>query len=104
MEYVGSIITPDPNAPAGDVGGAGPLTVQGLPLLKPPWGRITAIDLNAGEIAWQVPHGATPDHVRDHPQLQGMTYMLDGRQFLVVAVSGGGQFGELIAFALPSRE
>ena len=33
-----------------------------------------------------------------------MTYMLDGRQFLVVAVSGGGHFGELIAFTLPSRE
>jgi len=40
---------------------------QRLPLLKPPYGRITAIDLNAGEIKWVVPHGDGP---RDHPLLQ----------------------------------
>ena len=43
---------------------AGP---QGLPLLKPPYGRITAIDLNKGEIAWSVAHGDGP---RDHPLLK----------------------------------
>ena len=43
----------------GDTGGG--LTVQGLPLVKPPWGRITAIDLNKGDIVWQVAHGDTPD-------------------------------------------
>jgi quinoprotein glucose dehydrogenase len=40
-----------------------------LPLVKPPWGRITAIDLNRGEIAWVVPHGVGP---KDHPMLQGL--------------------------------
>src|SRR5207244_3755139 len=69
------------DAPAGGRGGAaaggggeggGGLTVQGLPLVKPPWGRITAIDLNRGEIVWQVPHGETPDNVRNHPALKGL--------------------------------
>ena len=46
--------------------------VRGLPLVKPPYGRITAIDLTAGEILWQVPLGDTPDFVLDHPDLQGV--------------------------------
>jgi quinoprotein glucose dehydrogenase len=166
----------DPNAPppapgAGGGGGGGEgggpaLTVQGLPLVKPPYGRITAIDLNKGEIVWQVAHGDTPDPIRNHPLLKGlniprtgrgngrigtlvtkalviageagfvttaqgrgamlraydkatgqdagavyipapqtgspMTYMLNGRQYIVVAVSGPGYSGELIAFRLPS--
>ena len=148
------------------------LTVQGLPLLKPPWGRITAIDLNRGEIVWQIAHGESPDLVRNHPALQGldiprtgrtggaggssggigtlttstlvisgeggtitmpsgergamlraydkvtgqergalplpaaqtgspMTYVLDGRQYLVVAVAARTHPGELMAFTLP---
>src|SRR6476659_2370501 len=48
-------------APAGEGGGGG-LTVQGLPLIKPPYGRISAIDMTKGEIRWQVPHGETPDN------------------------------------------
>jgi quinoprotein glucose dehydrogenase len=44
----------------------------GLPLIKPPWGRITAIDLNTGEHRWMVPNGETPAYVRDHPALQGI--------------------------------
>lgn len=144
----------------------GVLTVQGLPLLKPPYGRITAIDLRRGEIAWQVAHGETPDEIRNHPALQGlniprtgrpgsrigplttkslvicgepgffttpsgergamlraydkatgeevgevympapqtgapMTYMLNGVQYIVIAVGGGSYSGELIAFRLP---
>lgn len=39
---------------------------RGLPLLKPPYGRITAIDLNRGEHAWMVPNGNGP---RSHPAL-----------------------------------
>jgi quinoprotein glucose dehydrogenase len=140
------------------------LTVQGLPLIKPPYGRITAIDLDKGEIAWQIPHGETPDDIRNHPALKGltiprtgqrgyagtlvtktllvagepaftttpsgrgamlraydkatgkevgavympapqsgspMTYLLDGRQYIVVAVSGGNHPGEFLAFRLP---
>ena len=43
---------------------AGP---QGLPLFKPPYGRITAIDLNKGEQLWMTPNGDGP---RDHPLLE----------------------------------
>ena len=145
-------------------GGAG-LTVQGLPLLKPPYARISAIDLNKGEILWHIAHGETPDNVRNHPALKGltiprtgrsgligplvtktlviagegglfttptgqrgamlraynkvdgkevgavympapesgspMTYMLNGKQYIVIAISGGNYSGELLAFRLP---
>ena len=53
-------------------------TVQGLPLIKPPYGRITAYDMNTGEIVWQVPHGETPDEVRGHPGARGPGYPADG--------------------------
>jgi len=141
------------------------LNVEGIPIIKPPWGRISAIDLNKGEILWQVPHGETADNIRNHRMLAGvniprtgrpgrvgtlitktlviagdggsftndkgvsgamlraydkmtgqelgavyipsqqtgspMTYTIDGKQHIVVAVSGGGYGGELIAFRLP---
>jgi quinoprotein glucose dehydrogenase len=144
--------------------GAG-LTPQGLPLLKPPYGRLTAIDLDKGEWVWQIAHGETPDFVRNHPALKGltiprtgqgaaagalvtktlviegepqattlpnrprgamlraydketgkevgavympapqsgtpMTYLLNGRQYIVLAVSGGNYSGEYLAFRLP---
>ena len=59
------------------------LRVDGLPLAKPPYGRITAIDLHRGDILWQVPHGATPDVVRNHPALEGLDIPRTGS-------SGGG--------------
>ena len=163
---------PDPKAPPpapGPVGsapeGGTALTVQGLPLVKPPYGRITAIDLNKGDLVWQVAHGETPDNIRNHPALKGLTiprtgrvgnigvlvtktlviageagfattpngqrgamlraydkatgqelgavympapqtgspmsYMLNGTQYLVVAIGGAGYGGELVAFRLP---
>jgi quinoprotein glucose dehydrogenase len=157
--------TPTPRAnPSGPT--PGQLTVQGLPLLKPPYGRITAISLETGEFRWQIAHGETPDFVRNHPALKGlsiartgrvgnlgplctktlvicgeagyftnpqgvrgamlraydkatgeekgavylpapqsgcpMTYMLAGRQYIVLAVSGGSYSGELLAFRLPT--
>ena len=162
MDFIRGV-APNPDPEAGGL--AGGLSVQGLPLIKPPYGRITAIDLNRGEIAWQVAHGETPDNIRNHPALQGldiprtgrqgrigtlvtetlvvageggffttpsgergamlraydkatgeelgevymrapqtgspMTYMLEGRQYIVVAISGGGYSGELVAFRLP---
>ena len=124
---------------------------QGLPLVRPPWGRVTAIDLNTGEHLWMVPNGDTPEYVRDHPALAGieiprtgtatrgstivtrallfvtsgdpilrahdketgaivaeialparatgvpMTYMVEGRQYIVVAVAGPDHPAELIA-------
>jgi quinoprotein glucose dehydrogenase len=153
-------------APAPAEGGGASLTVRGLPLVKPPYGQISAIDLKRGEIVWQVAHGETPDSVRNHPALKGltiprtgrvgtvgtlvtktlviagessfgptpsgqrgamlraydkktgaevgavqmpapqggspMTYMVNGRQYIVVAVSGAGYSGELIAYRLPN--
>ena len=152
--------------PAGGEVGGGGLTVQGLPLGKPPYGRISAIDLNQGEFRWQIAHGETPDNVRNHPALKGlniprtgrpgmigtlvtktlviageggfattpsgqrgamlraydkatgkeagsvympapqsgspMTYMLNGKQYIVIAVSGGNYSGELVAYRLGS--
>jgi quinoprotein glucose dehydrogenase len=76
MDFI-SGAAPDPNAPppvaaapAGGEGGGAGVTVQGLPLLKPPYGRITAIDLNKGDLVWQIAHGETPDNVRNHAALQ----------------------------------
>jgi quinoprotein glucose dehydrogenase len=155
-------------APAAPPSSAGGTLVQGLPLVKPPYGTLSAINLDKGEIAWQAPHGDTPDVVRNHPALKGlnipktgqsgavglvvtktlvimgdpqvtappgrtrgamlraydkatgkevgavylpapqsgspMTYLHNGRQYIVVAVSGGAYSGEYIAFALPPEE
>jgi quinoprotein glucose dehydrogenase len=55
------------------------LAVQGLPLLKPPYGRISAIDMTRGEILWQVAHGETPDDIKSHPLLQGLTIPRTGQ-------------------------
>jgi quinoprotein glucose dehydrogenase len=49
-----------------------PTTVFGLPLLKPPYGRITAVDLKTGERLWMVPHGNTPDAIKRNPKLEGV--------------------------------
>jgi len=160
--------TPAPATGGGDGGGGAGLTVDGLPLVKPPYSRITAIDLDTGDFRWQVPFGATPNNIRNHPRLKGvdlppvmgrpgnnpgtlvtktlviageknfgptpsgqrgamlraldkmtgkelgavympapqsgspMTYQLNGRQYLVVAISGAGYSGELVAFVLPA--
>jgi quinoprotein glucose dehydrogenase len=53
-------------------GAQGQLTVKGLPLLKPPYSQISAIDLKTGTILWHVPHGDTPDNVRNNPALKGV--------------------------------
>lgn len=45
---------------------------QGLPLYKPPYSRITAIDMNTGEHLWMIPVGDTPDRIRNHPALAGI--------------------------------
>jgi quinoprotein glucose dehydrogenase len=48
------------------------LSVKGLPILKPPYSRITALDLNKGEFAWMVPLGTTPERVSQNPALNGI--------------------------------
>ena len=53
-------------------GGGGGVSVQGLPLIKPPYGRISAIDLNKGELVWQIAHGETPDAIKNNPALKGL--------------------------------
>jgi len=149
-------------AGGGDTGGG--LTVQGLPLTRPPWGRITALDLKTGTMVWQVAHGETLDTVKNHPMLKGvniprtgrigpigtlttktlvisgesgfttlpsgqrgatlyaydkatgkevanlfmpapqtgspMTYMLNGKQYLVISISGAGFPAEIIAYTV----
>ncbi|MCA9739161.1 MAG: PQQ-binding-like beta-propeller repeat protein [Gemmatimonadetes bacterium] len=78
--------------------GGGP---QGLPLIKPPWGRITAIDLNTGEHVWMRPNGEAPAYVRDHPALAGREIGYWGRPdrggllvtaTLLLAGEGGGMY------------
>jgi len=167
------IASPAANAPAAAGGGGGGgggegggpgLTVQGLPIAKPPYGSISAISLDKGEILWQIAHGDTPDVVRNHPALKGlniprtgqagiigtlvtktlviageaqpstaghprgallraydkatgkdagavlmpaqqtgspMTYMLNGKQYIVIAIGGQNYPAELMAFRLP---
>jgi quinoprotein glucose dehydrogenase len=158
---------PPPPPPTGNAAAPPPrLSVDGLPLLKPPYATITAINLDTGDIAWQVPHGETPDSIRNNPALKGlsiprtgqpsfqigtlvtrslviardsqvtttadnprgamlraydkqtgkevgavwmpapqsgspMTYSVNGKQYLIVAVSGGAYSGEYIAYSLP---
>jgi quinoprotein glucose dehydrogenase len=46
--------------------------VQGLPILKPPYSRVTALDLNTGNFSWVVPVGATPASVIQNPALKGV--------------------------------
>jgi hypothetical protein len=67
------------------------LTVQGLPLVKPPYGSISAIDLNKGEILWQIANGDTPDNIRDNPALKGLNIPRTGRP---------GVFGVLVTKTL----
>src|SRR5262249_33396839 len=99
MTYVNGVAR-NPTAPAttGSGGGAAtgeegppPLNVQGLPLAKPPYGSITAIDLNKGETLWQIAHGETPDNIRNHPALQGIEIPRTGR---------AGIFGVLVTKTL----
>lgn len=158
---------PEPAAPPAGGGGRGGLGqgLQGLPIAKPPYGVLTAIDLNSGDIKFKVPHGDTPDNIRNNAALKGldipktgqsgsvglfvtktivvvgdplvtnppgrprgamlraydkdngkevgavympaaqsgspMTYMAGGKQYIVVAVSGGAYTGEYIAYRLP---
>ncbi len=92
MDY---IMQPSRRAPA--------VRVEGLPINKPPYGRITALDLNKGEILWQVAHGQTPDNVRNHPLLQGLDIPRTGQlgrvgtlvtKSLIIAGDGGAYTNE----------
>ena len=45
---------------------------RGLPIFKPPYSRLTAIDMNTGEHLWWIPTGETPDNIKNNPALQGL--------------------------------
>ena len=69
---VAALVEPDPDSSNFRYVRGPPRSVQGpqgLPIVKPPWGRITAIDLNRGEHVWMVPNGEGP---RYHEALQGL--------------------------------
>jgi quinoprotein glucose dehydrogenase len=70
---------------------------QGLPLVRPPYGRITAIDLNSGGIVWQQPNGPGAQRIRDHARLKGLNLppLGMGRDLLLVTKTlvFGGQPG-----------
>ena len=82
--------------------GPQPAMPQGLPLFKPPYTRMTAIDLNAGEISWMQPNG-DGDRYRNHPMLRDLDLPPlggDGRggplvtkTLLISALSAGGTSG-----------
>jgi quinoprotein glucose dehydrogenase len=57
-----------------------PTTVFGLPLLKPPYGIVTAVDLKTGDRLWMVPHGNTPEAIKMNPKLQGVNIPNTGAQ------------------------
>ncbi|MSO46343.1 MAG: pyrroloquinoline quinone-dependent dehydrogenase [Acidobacteria bacterium] len=67
-----------PAIPAG-VRAPPPLAVQGLPIVKPPYGVLAAIDLDRGDLLWRVANGETPDNVRNHPALKGMSIPKTGQ-------------------------
>jgi glucose dehydrogenase len=80
--YVGSMTIPSmlalaPKPPGSDMryqeAGVRVPKVQGLPIVRPPWGRITAIDLKSGQQAWMIANADTPDEVKNHPALKGLT-------------------------------
>lgn len=73
--------------------------LEGLSIVKPPYGVFSAIDVNSGTLKFMVPHGDTPDTVRNHPLLKGMNVPKTGQGGSVgvlvtktVAVVGDPQF------------
>ena len=74
---------------------------QGLPIFKPPYSQIVAIDMNTGEHAWAIPNGDTPERIRNHPALEGVDIPPTGvpshpitlvtQTLLVTAEGGAGQ-------------
>ncbi|HKY21051.1 MAG TPA: hypothetical protein VJM31_07515 [Vicinamibacterales bacterium] len=68
-----------------------PITVFGLPLIKPPYGRVTAINMNTGDHVWMQPIGDTPDAIKNHEKLKGVTIPRTGR---------GGRLGIMLTKTL----
>jgi quinoprotein glucose dehydrogenase len=56
----------------GGRGGGRPERPLGLPLTRPPWGRISAFDMNAGDLLWMKPNGPAPESFRNNPAAKGI--------------------------------
>ena len=63
-----------------------PRLSSGIPIVKPPYSRITAIDMNSGDHAWMIPTGETPDRIANHPALAGVDVGNTGTGALVPMV------------------
>jgi quinoprotein glucose dehydrogenase len=93
---------PNPPAPGAGGPGGGGLNVRGLPLIKPPYASITALDMNKGELLWKIPHGETADNVKNNAALKGLTIPRTGRQGRIgvlttktLLIAGEGGFNTL---------
>jgi len=80
MLYVRGVDRGPDASPRFSIGGGPALNVQGLPLVKPPYGAITALDMSRGDFAWKIAHGDTPDNVKNHEALKGLDIPRTGRQ------------------------
>lgn len=79
-------------------------------MLKPPYGRITAIDMNTGEHLWWIPNGDTPERITNHPMLQGVDLPNTGQPSHATAlvtrtllIYGEGRSGEPRMHAVNKR-
>ena len=73
---------PDPEESDMDYFSAGlraPRVFGEIPLVKPPWGRITAVDMNTGDHVWMAPNGDTPQAIKDLPELAGVDLPRTGK-------------------------
>jgi quinoprotein glucose dehydrogenase len=86
---------------------------QGLPIFKPPYSRIVAIDMNTGEHLWETPNGDTPDRIQNHPALEQVAIANTGRtshpitmvtKTLVITAEGTGGTPRLHAVDKQSGE
>lgn len=57
----------------------GMISIEGIPIMKPPYGTITALNVGNGTMVWQVVHGETPDAIRNHHLLKGITIPRTGQ-------------------------
>jgi glucose dehydrogenase len=69
---------PDSDIDLSQGGGVRVPRVEGLEVVKPPYGRVTAIDMNTGEHLWWVPNADTPERIANHPLLQGVEFPATG--------------------------